>query len=287
MASIIEPVSKLIGCTQNAHDFGTALYEKKTMPEEYVSTEALAKKLNVDAFKLFINLKNINWIIRENDKWLLTGEGQKNGGRIKKNEKNDECIVWPNTITIDMLNKELEIADRNLQTVSVISEKINLSPQNLNLIFSELGWIERDIRGWNITELGRIAGGRQREHAESSKLYVMWPRNILENKSLIETLIENHILESEKTKSKTGIDNNELSFREKFPATFRTSDGHYVRSRAEVIIDNFLYNYQITHAYERKVPIEEELYCDFYIPLGKKVVTIQPDSGFQSMKDGF
>lgn len=26
------------------------------------------------------------------------------------------------------------------------------------------------------------------------------------------------------------------------------------------------------HAYERKLPVEEELYCDFYIPLGKVYV---------------
>lgn len=39
-----------------------------------------------------------------------------------------------------------------------------------------------------------------------------------------------------------------------------------VRSRAEVIIDNALYDYKLAHAYERKVPIEEDLYSDFFIP---------------------
>lgn len=61
---------------------------------------------------------------------------------------------------------------------------------------------------------------------------------------------------------KTVVDN----FREKFPATIRTKDGHMVRSRAEVIIDNALYDYKLAHAYERKLPIEEDLYSDFFIP---------------------
>jgi len=50
---------------------------------------------------------------------------------------------------------------------------------------------------------------------------------------------------------------------------FRTEDGHYVRSKAEMIIDNWLYNKNITHAYEKRLPIEENLLSDFYIPLGK------------------
>jgi len=35
------------------------------------------------------------------------------------------------------------------------------------------------------------------------------------------------------------------------------------------LIDNWLYMAEIVHAYERKLPIEEEVYCDFYIPTGK------------------
>jgi len=60
----------------------------------------------------------------------------------------------------------------------------------------------------------------------------------------------------------------EESFRKKFPATIRTHDGHMVRSRGEAMIDNWLYSKRISHAYERKVPIPEELYCDFYINEG-------------------
>jgi hypothetical protein len=69
----------------------------------------------------------------------------------------------------------------------------------------------------------------------------------------------------------TENENEEKSFRDKFPASYRTEDGHQVRSRAELTIDNWLYHKGIVHSYERKVPIDEEIYCDFFIPLGQKV----------------
>src|SRR3989344_5738729 len=69
----------------------------------------------------------------------------------------------------------------------------------------------------------------------------------------------------------TETEKEEENFRNKFKATFRTEDGHFVRSKAEQIIDNWLYHKGIIHAYERRVPIEEEVYCDFFIPIGQKV----------------
>jgi len=63
----------------------------------------------------------------------------------------------------------------------------------------------------------------------------------------------------------------DTDFRNKFPATIIAEDGHRVRSKSEKIIDDWLYHKGIVHAYERKVPIEEEVYCDFFIPIGQKV----------------
>ena len=67
------------------------------------------------------------------------------------------------------------------------------------------------------------------------------------------------------------------NFREKYKAEYRTMDGHFVRSRAEVIIDNALFNYKVVHIYERKLPILEDVYSDFFIPEinGSKPVYIE------------
>lgn len=65
-----------------------------------------------------------------------------------------------------------------------------------------------------------------------------------------------------------GVPEIEEDFREKYPRKYRTQDGHYVRTKSETILDDWLYHHFIVHAYERKVPIEEDMYSDFYIPQG-------------------
>ena len=55
-------------------------------------------------------------------------------------------------------------------------------------------------------------------------------------------------------------------FRKEYRAEYRTQDWHYVRSRAEVIIDDWLFNNNIIHIYEKKLPIAEDVYTDFFLP---------------------
>lgn len=65
-------------------------------------------------------------------------------------------------------------------------------------------------------------------------------------------------------------DNVHLDIRKKWSAPFRCLDGHYVRSKAEVIIDDCLYNQNIVHSYEKAIfaPNDQNkmFFCDFYIP---------------------
>lgn len=231
---------------------------------EYISTSALAIELNTKSNDLFEKFKTLGWIERKNDKWTLTEVGKQKGGQTRSNPKFGEYIVWPENISIDNSpHKEKS----KLINATAIGKHFSISSQRLNLIFSELGWIEKDIAGWQITKLGKGLGGRQFEHETSGGTYVLWPESILTDKNLTSIFKEVHILEPQTTQTaneapKSTNDN----FREKFPATLRTKDGHMVRSRAEVIIDNALYDYKLAHAYERKLPIEEDLYSDFFIP---------------------
>jgi len=54
----------------------------------------------------------------------------------------------------------------------------------------------------------------------------------------------------------------------KFPRIliYKADDGHYVRSKAELVIDNWLYSRGIVHAYKWRLPTTKELFCDFYLP---------------------
>ena len=83
------------------------------------------------------------------------------------------------------------------------------------------------------------------------------------NSSQVQKNTSTIILESTKNLSEEFID-----YRTKFPLTYRCSDGHFVRSKAEREIDNFLFSHDITHVYEYHYlsPNEKEYFPDFYIP---------------------
>lgn len=241
---------------------------------EYISTSALANGLDIKSNDLFDKLNMLGWIERKNDKWVLTDLGKKKGGQTRNNPKFGEYIVWPENISIDNgQHKERP----KLINATAIGKHFDVPSQRLNLILSELGLIEKDLAaGWEITKLGKSIGGRQFEHETSGANYVLWPDSILQYKRLLEVFKENSTEQPQtptttvsSPQTETQVANiNKDNFREKFEAKHRTIDGHYVRSKAEMLIDNWLYQYGLVHAYERKLPIDEDVYCDFYIPSG-------------------
>lgn len=155
-----------------------------------------------------------------------------------------------------------------------LGEHFGITSRKMNLILAELGWIEKYVKGWIPTEQGHKHGGLRKEMRENGVPYVVWPTSIVENKVLLDSIRESQgeTRSSGETSEPAADDdrdsNGTEAFRNRFPAQFRTTDGHRVRSRAEVLIDNWLYMQKIVHAYERRVPIEEELLCDFYLPDG-------------------
>jgi hypothetical protein len=235
---------------------------------EYLSTTALANELDIPVNELFADLKGRGWIERRNDKWTLTELGKNKGGQIRSSPKYGEFIVWPEGI--DLGTKDKQNGKAQFLNATTLGKHFGVTNQRLNLILSELGWIEDGVSGWTTTRLGKTIGGRQLEHDTSGRKYVIWPDTIIQNKNLIDVFT---FSSPDKTgvSSKTTTENvdNSENFREKFEAKHRTQDGHFVRSKSEAIIDNLLYQYGIVHAYERKLPIDEDVYCDFYLPTGK------------------
>jgi len=224
-----------------------------------VSTTALAKERQIGASELFKVLSLKKWIYRKDSTWHLTNEGRMAGGDIKYTPKFGEYIIWP--INID-LNQKTDY--KETLSVTKIGEQYGIFGQKVNLFLSELGWIEKDKGGWVSTNAGKQNGAIQMV-AKNSKPYVVWGKDLLDNKHfkiLINEAkgnVEDYLVEEKQL-------NESDDFRKKYPPTYRTPDGHMVRSRAEVMIDDFLYKNKIVHAYERKLNIDEEMYCDFYIP---------------------
>lgn len=227
---------------------------------EYLSTTSLAKEMDIPSNELFAKLKGLGLIDRQGDKWVLTDAGRHKGGQTRTNPKFGEFIVWPEDVNFDTTSN----GQNKRMTATTVGKHFDISAQRMNLILSELGWQEKHTAGWSVTKLGQSIGGRQLEH-ESGSTYVVWPHTILEDKRLLYVVRPpaEPVLQEPAGNSLAGP-----GFRERFPATMRTIDGHMVRSRAEMLIDNYLYQCGIVHAYERKLPIEEDCYSDFYIPSG-------------------
>lgn len=89
--------------------------------------------------------------------------------------------------------------------------------------------------------------------------------NEIKNKNI--TAIKDIFTNTKSTKNKITEKETE-DFRLKYETKYRTKDGHYVRSRAELIIDNWLYDNNILHEYEKRITDDNtnnHIFSDFYI----------------------
>lgn len=250
-----------------------------------LSTSALSRKLEIPTRDLFEELLDQKLIYRKDDSWHLTKKGTEYGGETVSSKNYGDFIVWPP----DLDPFDLDVSERTeLVNATEIGKALNLSNQRVNLILSEIGWLEKTRKGWSVTSQGRKIGGQQLE-SQSGNTYAKWPEGILRNKTFLRSISGEEAAQLD-NQVETTIPEAQ-SFRDKYPASIRTKDGHNVRSRGELIIDNALYDYGLVHAYERRLPIEEEVYSDFYIPAkhGGKAVYLEywglEDEEYQKRKE--
>jgi ribosomal protein S19E (S16A) len=227
-----------------------------------ISTTALSKILSIPTKELFTELSNLGYITKKDNNWVLTEAGKEKGGEYKESKQYGTYIVWSEDLDIGIKSSN------HVVTSTTIGKHFNLSANKINYILSELGWLNKGLKGWVVTEQGKKLGGIQDEIKKTGVPFVRWSENIINSKSLIETVNQMKGTTKEK-KISNEKKSEDVDFREKFQAKHRSTDGHFVRSKAEMLIDNWLYMAEIVHAYERKLPIEEDVYSDFYIPTGK------------------
>jgi len=237
-----------------------------------VSASKLAAITNLTGKEVREKLVAEELMVGDGKVWSLTDKGVKAGGELK-NSQYGEYIAWPEDIFNNNVVKEEPPPYKQKQR-AVNSTKIgaffNCSPTKANKILAEIGWIERGVKGWKITDAGSKKGGYEKDHYQSGVPYVVWAETILEDPVLLST-IQALTKGSQESAAEFEIaaPSSDDDFRKKYEAKYRTRDGHYVRSRAEAMIDDWLYISGLVHAYERKLPIEEDVYSDFYLPDGK------------------
>ncbi len=254
-----------------------------------MSASGLAKSLDRQSKEVVKELLDGGMILRENDAWELTAKGESFGGEYRESPRFGRFIVWPRTLFDQRVDGSgSPPAPRTPSRGSALTSTklgalFELSPNRMNKLLAEIGWIEKGVKGWHVTASGRRVDGFEKEHGSSGVPFVVWPELIVENAVLIENINDFAGASAAESEAETPAEvalrpppsveaQQVAAFREKFEAKYRATDGHYVRSRAELAIDNWLYMSGLVHAYERKLPIEEDAYCDFYLPQGKLYV---------------
>ena len=213
-----------------------------------VSTTALAKKYGITSKEMFVRLINLGLIETKGDVWSLTNEGVNRGGKFISSKRFGKYIAWPENIALDIKQ------NGKLITSTVIGKKYALSANKVNFVLSELGWVYKGLKGWLTTPQGIRQGGIQDEDKKSGVPYVRWPESLLTNKILKNSVEQLSGIQNSEEPELEETASEGKGFREKFEAKLRSTDGHFVRSKAEMLIDNWLYMAEIVHAYERKLP---------------------------------
>ncbi len=231
-----------------------------------ISTSALSKFLKVN-WKGFTEFLINNWFIEVKNKGffskdeikILTKKWIDNWWELKTWTKFWDYIVWPENFNP---YKVLWITNTEYISVTDMSKLLNIPAKKINMIISEIWWIEHTIKWWKLTKLWETIWWKQLIYDKTWKEYVKWPENIINNEILRNSLN----IKSENKEEEIKKRDYDLDFREKFKACLRAKDWHFVRSRWEMLIDNALYDFKLVHAYERKLPVKEDIYSDFYIP---------------------
>lgn len=122
--------------------------------------------------------------------------------------------------------------------------------------------IYKDINSTNHIKIKKYEYEYIKEY-KNKKLNLIIEYNVVKNSNKKDLVLQNDIKDTFAT-------NSELILKEQkpiSPSLYTTLDHHKVRSRAEAMIDDFLYHHNIMHSYEKRIIISwETIVCDFYLP---------------------
>lgn len=220
-----------------------------------LSTSALAKQLDIPLQQLFVTLRDYGWIRKLEDGWALTPKGEFEGGEYVHSKRYGRYIVWPETLPEHPLLRAME--HNRLLSAAQIGRKYGLHAREVRRLFGEIGLLQRGVNGWELTAHGEQIGGLLLDN-ELSDGEPSWPEMILEN-----GLVAAQLEFGQSQYRHTDDDENDLLANVN---EYIALDGHRYQSRGEWQICNWLYLAGIVHACHRRLPGNELLYADFWLP---------------------
>jgi hypothetical protein len=249
-----------------------------------LSTSSLAKRLRLPIQQLFVTLRDYGWIERDGQTWRLTAKGELHGGSYQDSTRYGRYIVWPETLTEHPLITAIE-SNQRISSGGMRRYYPHLSTRQVNRTLRELGLQRHTHEGIEITDLGRRFGGRQDRDEESALAVISWPHEIVDNPVIHREL---NRLVGDGAEDKPGTapvpepaaeghdeagDTGDLfsaspkpASQDEGPVSRHGLDGHPVTSLLQLRVCDWLYEAQLAHAHHRRLPVEEDLRADFYVP---------------------
>jgi hypothetical protein len=219
------------------------------MSEKHISTTALARQLHKESKELFILLAQGGWMLKVDNHWQLTEKGKFEGGIYINHPKYGEYIAWPESVQDHQLLRLLPEAPLS---ASHIGNKVDLPARLINLLLAERGWLKKHIRGWLLTPRGKAIGGEQHASEQTGIPYATWPETLLDNSLFLQAIAQ-----------VTGV-----SFTQPVAQAYACAlSGQHVKSREELIVENWLYIAGINHARDYTLSAGgETINADFFLP---------------------
>ena len=235
-----------------------------------LSTSALAKLLDIPSQQLFSTLKDYGWIRKLDEGWALTGKGEFEGGEYVHSKRYGRYIVWPPELSEHPLLRALE--DNRHLSATALGKLFDLSARETNRVLAELGWIRHDFQGWEETDLGREKGGVVLENENSGTFYVVWPQAVAQDSQLVEQL---QLTATIFRNPQSPADGDLFAAEQGYEGV----DGHHHDSQLKLQVCHWLYLAGIAHGVNRRLPVEEELFADFYLPAHHVYIECWDDTG--------
>jgi hypothetical protein len=226
-----------------------------------LSTSTLAKRLEIPSQQLFVTLKDYGWIRKLEEGWALTSKGEFEGGEYVHSKRYGRYIVWPEELAEHPLFQALE--DNRHLSATALGKKVGINARETNRVLAELGWIKHGYQGWELTALGERQGGIQLENDNSGTFYVVWPEALQHDTLLNKQLQLTAEIFLQQPPIEQAIKADLFSAE---PEHWAGLDGHVHSSKAQLQICHWLYMAGIAHACPRQLPVNPELYADFYLP---------------------
>jgi hypothetical protein len=224
------------------------------MSEKHISTTALARQLHKESKELFILLAQGGWMVKVDNHWQLTEKGKFEGGIYINHPKYGEYIAWPESVQDHPLLRLLPEAPLS---ATHIGNKVDLPARLINLLLAERGWIKKHIRGWLLTPRGKAIGGEQHASEQTGVPYVTWPETVLDNPLFLEVIAQiTGVVFQKENRAQSGS-----------PTFARALSGQEVKSREELIVENWLYIAGVNHAHNYPLRAgNEAIRSDFFLP---------------------